>query len=74
MGDFEHLLIYNKESDGNNVSGIQGAQTVWQADIKTRGRKTFNFVFEHLFKIVYLHVKLDYPCVDSINYFLNTYL
>lgn len=34
--------------------------------LKARGRKTFNFVFEHLFKIVYLHVKLDYPCVDSI--------
>lgn len=27
-GDFEHLL-YNKARDGNNVSGIQGAQTVW---------------------------------------------
>lgn len=40
-GDFEHLLIYNKESDGNNVSGIQGAQTVWQADIKTLRMKNF---------------------------------
>lgn len=40
--------------------------------LKPRGRKTFNFVFEHLLKIVYLHVKLDYPYVDSINYFLNT--
>lgn len=37
--------------------------------LKPCGRKTFNFVFEHLFKIVYLHIKLDYPCVDSINYF-----
>lgn len=34
--------------------------------LKARGRKTFNFVFEHLFKIVYLHIKLDYPYVDSI--------
>ena len=42
--------------------------------LKPCGRKTFNFVFEHLLKNVYLHVKLDYPCVDSINYFLNTYL
>ena len=42
--------------------------------LKPCGRKTFNFVFEHLFKIVYLHIKLDYPYVDSINYFLNTYL
>lgn len=34
--------------------------------LKPCGRKTFNFVFEHLFKIVYLHIKLDYPYVDSI--------
>lgn len=34
--------------------------------LKPCGRKTFNFVFEHLFKIVYLHIKLVYPCVDSI--------
>lgn len=39
-GDFEHLL-YNKACDGNNVSGIQGAQTVWQADIKTLRTKNF---------------------------------
>lgn len=47
---FEHLLIYKircvmvcikKASDGNNVSGIQGAQTVWQADIKTLRTKNF---------------------------------
>lgn len=34
--------------------------------LKPCGRKTFNFVFEHLFKIVYLHIKLVYPSVDSI--------
>ena len=36
-----NTFLYNKESDGNNVSGIQGAQTVWQADIKTLRTKNF---------------------------------
>lgn len=81
MGDFEHLLeinwntcIFYKACDGNKVLGIQVLRPSDGQILKARGRKTFNFVFEHLFKIVYLHVKLDYPCVDSINYFLNTYL
>lgn len=64
-GDFEHLL-YNKACDGNNVSGIQVLRPSDGQILKPCGRKTFNFVFEHLFKIVYLHIKLVYPCVDSI--------
>ena len=42
MEGWEILNTYlNKACDGNNVSGIQGAQTVWQADIKTLRTKNF---------------------------------
>ena len=68
------MVCIKKACDGNKVLGIQVLRPSDGQILKARGRKTFNFVFEHLFKIVYLHVKLDYPCVDSINYFLNTYL
>ena len=35
------VVCIKKASDGNNVSGIQEAQTVWQADIKTLRTKNF---------------------------------
>lgn len=35
------MVCIKKASDGNNVSGIQGAQTVWQAGIKTLRTKNF---------------------------------
>lgn len=35
------MVCIKKACDGNNVSGIQGAQAVWQADIKTLRTKNF---------------------------------
>lgn len=35
------MVCIKKAFDGNNVSGIQESQTVWQADIKTLRTKNF---------------------------------